>query len=157
MSVYAASGVSASVAYGENFSFVQDQFKTVPYDYQFTILEQNDDAIFWSLTQSFDGVTAIQTYTTYGTGTLRDGNLDLVGTGKFAAIIPLVPPVEVEADFVVTQKITGRVGHRHARLRIQETGTLNKILVGEESSSALIATYSLQTGAFCARRVLLTE
>ena len=155
MSVYAASGVSASVAYGENFSFVQDQFKTVPYDYQFTILEQNDDTIFWSLTQSFDGITAIQTYTTYGTGTLRDGRLDLVGTGRFTAVISFSSSLEIEADFVVTQKITGCVSDRHARLRIQETGTLNKIVIEDESITSLIATYSLQTAAFCANRVLL--
>ncbi|NDE15317.1 hypothetical protein EBZ80_10345 [bacterium] len=155
MSVYAATAVSASVAYGEDFSFVQDQFKTVPYDYRFTILEQNDDTIFWSLTQSFDGVAAVETYTTYGTGTLRDGRLDLVGTGKFAATIPLTPSLEVEADFVVTQNITGRVGHRHARLRVQETGTLNKVVVEGETITSLIATYSLDTAAFCADRVLL--
>jgi hypothetical protein len=120
---YTATNVPTSLVYGQNYPFVTDQFKIVPYNYEFTILEiVNQNQIFWKNDATFFVDEMEQNYTIYGTGFMDcKGNVDLIGTGKLQ-----ITSGDLSFVFDVTQEISGKVNSAcsYAKLKIKENGTL---------------------------------
>jgi len=151
---YVATKVSTDVAYGEQYDFIKDQFKTVPIDYKFTILESKGNKLFWENTATFSiGPSTTTTYTVFGTGFYEKGTYKLNGSGVWKYSYTTSKGLKVEIDFTVYQNLVGKKRKNgYITFVLTEDGQAQTISIDGKSQN-LLATYTLANN-FCAKRLL---
>lgn len=153
--VYAAKGVSTSIAYGKP-DFAIKQYRTFLADHLITILSVVGDRVEWKNEIAFDALGNPEKYTIYGVGFVRKENgrnkYILNGSGSYSLKISQGPDITVITFFSAYQELIGEeCKSGNVKFILKENGTTQKILLnGEEIDD--YDTYSL-TSSFCGKLI----
>jgi len=148
---YVANQVPASVAYGENFPFVVDQFKIVPTNYKFTLLERKCNKVFWKNESSFNVSGRTEKYTVYGTGFVDNNNYKLNGSGIWISKFKSPQGNDIDITFTIYQNLTAKKSKGCLKVVLTEDGSSQRAVIDGKVIDAQ-ATYALASD-FKAHRV----